>query len=87
LQLTLLTFLLFISQIGPDNSEFNLYSDVDNFTTPFETNVSDTDLLNGYTSSLVPDYTNIVRVQALGKCVNYLDIVLENITTTTTLIP
>jgi hypothetical protein len=82
-----MTVLLTISQIGPDNSEFNLYSDVDNFTTPFETDVSDTDLLNGYTSSLVPDYTNIVRVQTLGKCVNYLDIVLENITTTTTLIP
>lgn len=82
-----MTVLLTISQIGPDNSEFNLYSDVDNFTTPFETDVSDTDLLNGYTSSLVPDYTNIVRVQAFGKCVNYLDIVLENITTTTTLIP
>ena len=83
-----MTVLLTISQIGFDNSQFDLYSDLDNFTTPFETDVSDTDLLNGYTSSLVPDYTNIVRVQALGKCVNYLDIVLENITTTTTtLIP
>jgi hypothetical protein len=79
-----MTVLLTISQIGFDNSQFDLYSDLDNFTTPFETDVSDTDLLNGYTSSLVPDYTNIVRVQALGKCVNYLDIVLENITTTTT---
>ena len=83
----MMTVLRTISQIGSDNSEFNLYSDVDNFTTPFETNVSDTDLLTGYTSSLVPDYTNIVRVQALGKGGNYLDIVLENITTTTTLIP
>ncbi len=84
----MMTVLLTISQIGFDNSQFDLYSDLDNFTTPFETDVSDTDLLNGYTSSLVPDYTNIVRVQALGKCVNYLDIVLENITTTTTtLIP
>ncbi len=80
----MMTVLLTISQIGFDNSQFDLYSDLDNFTTPFETDVSDTDLLNGYTSSLVPDYTNIVRVQALGKCVNYLDIVLENITTTTT---
>jgi len=80
----MMTVLLTISQIGFDNSQFDLYSDLDNFTTPFETDVSDTDMLNGYTSSLVPDYTNIVRVQALGKCVNYLDIVLENITTTTT---
>lgn len=83
----MMTVLLTISQIGSDTFAFDLYSDLDNFTTPFETDVSDTDLLNGYTSSLVPDYTNIVRVQALGKCVNYLDIVLENITTTTTLIP
>tara|TARA_R100001463_G_scaffold25360_3_gene60158 strand:- start:5548 stop:5799 length:252 start_codon:yes stop_codon:yes gene_type:complete len=83
----MMTVLLTISQIGSDNFAFDLYSDLDNFTTPFETDVLGTDLLNGYTSSLVPDYTNIVRVQALGKCVNYLDIVLENITTTTTLIP
>jgi len=83
----MMTVLLTISQMGSDTFAFDLYSDVDNFTTPFETDVSGTDLLNGYTSSLVPDYTNIVRVQSIGKCVNYLDIVLENITTTTTLIP
>lgn len=82
-----MTVLLTISQIGSDSSTFDLYSDVDNFNAPFETNISAADLLNGYTSSLVPDYASIVRVKSLGKCVNYLDIVLQNITTTTTLIP
>ena len=49
-----------------------------------KTNVTRASLLAGYTSSLVPDYTNTVRVQSTNKCVNFIDITLLNTTTTTT---
>jgi len=45
--------------------------------------------LNGYTTSLVPDYTNEVRVKSTNKCVNFIDIALKSLPepTTTTTIP
>ena len=54
------------------------------FPTAFDTDVYVASLTAGYSSALVPDYTNTVRVQATQKCVNFVDIVLENTTTTTT---
>ncbi len=79
-----MTVLLTLTNAGIDTSNFELYSDIDGFTTAFETNVTRASLLAGYTSSLVPDYTNIVRVQSTNKCVNFIDITLLNTTTTTT---
>jgi hypothetical protein len=82
-----MTVLLTLTTAGTDTTVFDLYSDIDGFTTAFETDVPLVSLTAGYSSALVPDYTNTVRVQAKERCVNYVDIVLENITTTTTLIP
>jgi len=72
-----MTVLLTITNLGADTDYFDLYSDLDGYTTPFETNVSKASLLAGYTSTLVPDYSNFVRVQAKNKCVNYIDITLS----------
>jgi len=79
-----MTVLLTLTTAGTDATVFDLYSDIDGFTTAFETDVPVASLTAGYSSALVPDYTNTVRVQATEKCVNFVDIVLENTTTTTT---
>jgi len=63
---------------------FNLYSNADSFSVPFETNVPAASLISGYTTS-APDGTTYVRVQSVGDCKNYVDAVLPcSITTTTT---
>jgi hypothetical protein len=82
-----MTVLLTLTTAGTDTTVFDLYSDIDGFTTAFETDVPVASLTAGYSSALVPDYTNTVRVQAKIRCVNYVDIVLENTTITTTTIP
>ena len=74
-----MTILLTIYEAGSNISVFDLYSDLDNYTNAFETGVSKSSLLAGYTTSLCPDYANNVRVQATDDCVNYIDIVLSNI--------
>jgi len=61
---------------GIDTGPFDLYSDVDGFVTPFETNVSKPALEAGYTTSLVPNGTTIIRVQSLGVCPTNVDITL-----------
>jgi hypothetical protein len=72
-----MTVLLTIPNIGTDADNFELYSDKDNFSDPFETGISRADLLIGYTSSVVPDYSSVVRVTSKYKCINSLDITLQ----------
>lgn len=79
-----MTVLLTLTIAGIDTGPFDLYSNLDFYTIPFETGISKIDLQAGYTSTVVPDYTSIVRVKSEGDCVNYTDIVLMNTTTTTT---
>jgi len=61
---------------------FNLFSDDNGYSSPFETGVSKTALLTGYTSSLVPVGTTIIRVVSVGVCSNYIDLPLTNTKTT-----
>lgn len=82
-----MTVLLTLTTAGTDATVFDLYSNLDSFTTAFETGVSRASLVAGYSSALVPDFTTIVRIQATEKCVNFVDIVLESTTTTTTTTP
>ena len=79
-----MTVLITLTVAGADSGPFNLYSNTDGFVAAFETGVSKSALLAGYSSALVPDYTTTIRVKSNGICVNYVDIVLENTTTTTT---
>ncbi len=74
-----MTVLLTITNMGVDLDELDLYSDINGYAVPFEINVPKASLVSGYTTSLVPDYTNVVRVQSKNACVNYLDIILSNI--------
>ena len=53
---------------------FDLFSNVNNYSSPFETGISKTTLLTGYTSSVVPGLTSIIRVKSIGNCSNYIDL-------------
>lgn len=69
------------SQVGP----FDLYSNVDGYTTPFETGVNASEFLTPGYITTPPDGTTFIRVQSTGSCDTFID--LENTcqpTTTTT---
>lgn len=82
-----MTVLLTLTAAGTDTGPFDLFSNATAFTSAFETNVSRAALLAGYTSSLVPNGTTVVRVMSRGVCKNYTDIVITTTTTSTTAIP
>ena len=79
-----MTVFITLTVAGADSGPFNLYSNIDGYTTAFESGVSKASLLAGYSSSLVPDYTTTIKVLSTGLCTNYIDIVLDEVTTTTT---
>jgi len=78
-----MTLLITLSTAGGDTGPFNLYSNVDGFTSAFEVGVAKIDLLMGYTSYAVPDGTTVIRVMSNSVCKNYIDLTV-NVTTTTT---
>ena len=78
------TIITIVIPIGGDAGPFNLYSNIDGFITPFETNISASALEAGYTSSLVPNGTTVIRIKSDGVCTNYIDVTINLITTTTT---
>lgn len=67
---------------GADTGPFLLFSDVDGYSSAFETGVTKAALEVGYTSVLVPPFTTTIRVMSEGTCTNYIDIPIT-ITTTT----
>ncbi len=73
-----------LTTAGTDTGPFDLYSDVDGYVSAFVTGVSKSALVSGYSTSLAPVGTTIVRVQSTGLCDNYIDITLVPPTTTTT---
>jgi hypothetical protein len=80
-----MTVLITLTSVGSDAGPFNLYSDADGFISAFEVGVAKIDLLAGYSSSLVPDPTTIIRVMSINPlCTNYIDLELYPTTTTTT---
>ena len=79
-----MTVLITLTVAGADSGPFNLYSNLDGFTSAFETGVSKAALLAGYSSALVPNFTTVIRVLSTGDCTNYIDITLDAPSTTTT---
>jgi hypothetical protein len=79
-----MTVLITLTVAGADSGPFNLFSNLDGYTSAFAVGISKAALLAGYSSSVVPDGTTIVRVMSIGDCTNYIDIVLSSTTTTTT---
>lgn len=66
---------------GPN---FDLYSDVDSYETPFATSVPKAALVAGYISSVVPNGTTVVRVVSFGTCNTAVDINISLLPVTTT---
>jgi hypothetical protein len=79
-----MTVLITLTTAGTSTGPFSLYSNADSYSVPFETGVSKASLLAGYTSTLVPTSTTIIRVMSTGTCTNYTDIPIVPCTTTTT---
>lgn len=79
-----MTVLITLTTAGTDSGPFNLYSNLDGYTSAFEVGVSKSALLAGYSSASVPNGTTIIRVMSIGNCTNYIDITLSSLTTTTT---
>jgi hypothetical protein len=79
-----MTVLITLTIAGSDTGPFDLYSDVDGFVVPFENNVPKASLVSGYTSSLVPNGTVVIRVKSDSVCTNYIDLIVGATTTTTT---
>jgi hypothetical protein len=79
-----MTVLITLTLAGTDTGPFNLYSNLDGYVTPFETGVSRSSLLAGYSSSLVPDGTTSILVQSTGVCDKDLYLNVEGYPTTTT---
>jgi hypothetical protein len=78
-----MTVLITLTIAGTDTGPFDLYSDVDGFVSAFETGVSKAALLAGYSSSLVPNGTSVIRIKSSGVCTNYIDVTVTTTTTTT----
>jgi len=79
-----MTVLITLTLAGTDVGPFNLYSNVDGYTTPLATGVSRAALLAGYSLTGVPDTASVIRAQSTGTCTNFLDMLLSGGTTTTT---
>lgn len=80
-----MTVLITLTTAGADTGPFNLYSDLDGYISAFETGVAKIDLVAGYASALVPDGTVTIRVMSDSTlCTNYVDVILDATTTTTT---
>lgn len=79
-----MTVLVTLTLAGTDVGPFNLYSDVDGYTTPIATGVTRAALLAGYSLVGVPDAAAVIRATSTGTCTNFLDMYLTGGTTTTT---
>jgi hypothetical protein len=65
-----------IAAAGTDTGPFNIYSNLD-YVTPINTGVLKSELLAGYTSTVVPDTATSVRVKSNNaNCTNYVDMTI-----------
>jgi hypothetical protein len=81
-----------LSSAGPETGPFDLYTNLDGFTTPFEVGVSKAALLAGFVSNNFPYYPvypglgqpTTVRIKSTLFCINYIDVAVTYPVTTTT---
>ena len=78
-----MTGIITLTSAGIMTGPFNIYSNVDGYLSAFESNLTKTQLLNGYPSNYIPNGTTIIRISSTGACFNYIDIVVPTTTTTT----
>lgn len=71
-----MTVYITFTTIGTDAGPFNLYSDVDGYSSAFEVGVTRTQLLTGFSSSSVLPGTTIIRAKSFGVCTNFVDLTI-----------
>jgi hypothetical protein len=59
---------------GNDTGPFNLYSNINNYATAFESSILRSNLISGFITNNIPDNTSIVRLKSMGVCTNYIDL-------------
>jgi hypothetical protein len=69
---------------GTNTGPFNLYSNLDSFTTPFQTGVSKASLVSGLMVTTVPDGASTIRVKSTGTCTTSVDLFIAGQPSTTT---
>ena len=72
-----MTGLIQIAQLGTDTGNFDLYSDINDFTEAFAQRVTREQLSAGFASDNIPDGTKFVKVISRVFCTNSLDIGIE----------
>jgi hypothetical protein len=61
-----------LTTAGVNTGPFDLYSNADSYASPFETGISKSALVSGYTSNLVPNTATIIKVKSTnGTCSNF----------------
>jgi hypothetical protein len=65
-----MTGIIQITTIGTDADNFLLFSDVDNYLSAFESNVSRQALIDGFPSANIPDGTTIVKALSTTELCN-----------------
>lgn len=79
-----------LNTLGSEAGPFDLFSDVDNFTTAFETNIPASSFVLPYFTPNVPNGTTQIKVKSDGECVNSILLNVQNLpspTPTSTVTP
>lgn len=80
-----MTLLITLTVADIDTGPFNLYSNIDDYVNPFAELIEKSDLLAGYTSTVVPDGTTNIKVQSINElCSNFILLTVNTTTSTTT---
>lgn len=79
-----MTVIITFTTVGSDAGPFNLYSNVDGYSSAFALGITASQLLAGYPSNVVPDGTTIIRAKSFGICTNFVDLPVVPAPTTTT---
>ena len=67
-----------LTTAGVDSGPFDLYSNLDAYSEPFEENISRASLITGYSTD-VPDYATVVRITSKEDCISSVDITLRDV--------
>jgi hypothetical protein len=74
-----ITVIITLTVAGTDTGPFDIYTDADNFIAPIIIDLTQSQLLSGYTCTIVPDTATIIRVQSNGVCTNYIDLPISGL--------
>ncbi len=71
-----MTVLITLTIAGVDTGPFNLFSNVNGYTSAFAVNITRAQLITGYPTDAIPNDTTIIRIISIGTCTNYIDVPL-----------